>query len=91
MSNYPVETNFLIHVHADMDYYFVLIKGLEDSKNKNFGGGDTAWEEKNNLKYKTSELRLTEILETACAKDNFRCNQILSDYEDEIEEWYKTM
>ena len=58
---------------------------------KNFGGGDTAWEEKNNLKYKTSEVRLAEVLETACDKGNFQCNKVLSDQEDEIEQWYKTM
>merc|ERR1712096_169139 len=42
-----------------------ILKGLDKTKNKNFGGGDTAWEEKKNLKYKTSETRLVEILEGA--------------------------
>merc|ERR1712119_137543 len=27
-----------------------ILKGLDKTKNKNFGGGDTAWEEKKNLK-----------------------------------------
>jgi len=68
-----------------------ILKGLDQTKNKNFGGGDTAWEEKKNLKYKVSETRLVEVLESACAKDNFRCNELASEREDDIETWYKTM
>jgi len=68
-----------------------ILKGLDKTKNKNFGGGDTAWEEKKNLKYKTSETRLVEVLEGACAKDNFKCNEIASEREDDIETWYKTL
>jgi len=68
-----------------------ILKGLDKTKNKNFGGGDTAWEEKKNLKYKTSETRLVEILEGACAKDNFKCNEIASEREDDIETWYKSL
>jgi len=68
-----------------------ILKGLDQTKNKNFGGGDTAWEEKKNLKYKVSETRLVEVLESACDKDNFRCNEIAAEREDDIETWYKTM
>lgn len=68
-----------------------ILKGLDSTKNKNFGGGDTAWEEKKNLKYKVSETRLVEVLESACDKDNFRCNEIAAEREDDIETWYKTM
>jgi len=68
-----------------------ILKGLDQTKNKNFGGGDTAWEEKKNLKYKVSETRLVEVLESACAKDNFRCNELASEKEEAIETWYKTM
>ncbi|CAK8694472.1 unnamed protein product [Clavelina lepadiformis] len=68
-----------------------ILKGLDQSKNKNFGGGDTAWEEKRDLKFRTSETRLVEILETACTKDNYQCNKILEEREDDIEKWYKDL
>merc|ERR1712096_341832 len=68
-----------------------ILKGLDKTKNKNFGGGDMGWEEKKNLKYKTRETRLVEILEGACAKDNFKCNEIASEREDDIETWYKSL
>ena len=46
------------------------------------------WEEKRKLKYKTSELRLVEVIEAACSKEGFQCNKILEEYEEDIEHWY---
>ncbi|GMT23685.1 hypothetical protein PFISCL1PPCAC_14982 [Pristionchus fissidentatus] len=78
--------------------------GLEKTSNKHFAGGDTAWEEKNLGKYKTSETRLVEVMEGACKKrtlDNtdkyngvkeleFKCSALFEDNEEPVEEWYKS-
>jgi len=75
-----------------MNYQDVLqcfiLQGLDTTASKNFGGGDVDWEEKRNLKYKTSELRFVEVIETACSKEGFQCNKILEEYEEDIEHWY---
>ena len=68
---------------------FKCCQGLDKTAGKNFDGGDVNWEEKKNLKYKTSELRLIEILENACSKDNFQCTKLLEEHEETIEDWYK--
>nr|CAB3233795.1 cysteine-rich with EGF-like domain protein 2-A [Phallusia mammillata] len=68
-----------------------ILKGLDKSKSKNFEGGDVDWEEKKLGKYGTSETRLIEVLEEACAKDNFQCNKILEEREDDVEHWYKKL
>ncbi|XP_078484469.1 cysteine-rich with EGF-like domain protein 2-A isoform X2 [Ciona intestinalis] len=65
-----------------------FMKGLENTEGKNFEGGDVDWEEKN-LKYKTSETRLIEILEKVCEKSDFKCNKLLEEQEEAIETWYK--
>ena len=57
------------------------------SSGKNFGGGDTDWEEKRGTKYATSESRLIDILDNICGND-FGCAQILEEYEDTIEDWF---
>lgn len=44
----------------------IKFQGLERTKNGHFGGGNTAWEEKNLLTYANSEIRLYEIYETLC-------------------------
>jgi len=62
-------------------------KFMAMSKGKNFGGGDTEWEEKRGQKYDTSETRLMEILENICGSD-FGCANILEEYEEEIEDWF---
>ncbi|XP_061529550.1 protein disulfide isomerase Creld1 isoform X2 [Phycodurus eques] len=65
-----------------------FIKGLERTANKNFGGGNTAWEEDKLAKYAHSETRLLEIVETACDKSDFECNQLLEQIEDQVETWW---
>ncbi|XP_017324320.1 protein disulfide isomerase Creld1 [Ictalurus punctatus] len=65
-----------------------FIKGLERTANKNFGGGNTAWEEEKLAKYARSETRLLEIVETACEKTDFECNKLLEQIEDQVETWW---
>ncbi|KAI4823354.1 hypothetical protein KUCAC02_011943 [Chaenocephalus aceratus] len=65
-----------------------FIKGLEITANKNFGGGNTAWEEEKLAKYERSETRLLEIVEAACEKADFECNQLLEQIEDQVETWW---
>ncbi|GAA6084814.1 protein disulfide isomerase Creld1, partial [Tachysurus ichikawai] len=62
--------------------------GLERTANKNFGGGNTAWEEEKLAKYARSETRLLEIIETACEKNDFECNKLLEQIEDQVETWW---
>lgn len=47
---------------------FFLIQGLEKTKNGHFGGGNTAWEEKNLLTYANSEVRFVEIQDSLCTE-----------------------
>ncbi|KAG7267988.1 hypothetical protein CRUP_022425, partial [Coryphaenoides rupestris] len=61
-----------------------FIKGLEITASKNFGGGNTAWEEEKLAKYARSETRLLEIVEGACEKTDFECNQLLEQIEDQV-------
>lgn len=71
---------------------FSFLQGLDKTKKKNFEGGDVAWEEKKLGKYKTSETRLVEILESyACTKDNHKCNSLLEEKEESIYEWYNKL
>ncbi|TRZ01213.1 hypothetical protein DNTS_004391 [Danionella cerebrum] len=65
-----------------------FIKGLERTANKNFGGGNTAWEEEKLAKYARSETRLLEIVEAACDKSDFECNRLLEQIEDQVETWW---
>lgn len=65
-----------------------FIKGLEKTSNKNFGGGNTAWEEEKLAKYARSETRLLEIVEAACEKSDFDCNKLLEQLEDQVETWW---
>ncbi|XP_075064984.1 protein disulfide isomerase CRELD2 [Mixophyes fleayi] len=63
-------------------------KGLEDTSRKNFGGGNTAWEEKTLSKYETSEIRLVEIIENLCDSGDFECNVMVEEHEEQIEKWW---
>ncbi|XP_019711911.1 cysteine-rich with EGF-like domain protein 1 isoform X1 [Hippocampus comes] len=65
-----------------------FIKGLERTANKNFGGGNTAWEEDKLAKYASSETRLLEIVESACDQTDFECNRLLERIEDQVETWW---
>ncbi|XP_007888454.1 protein disulfide isomerase CRELD1 isoform X1 [Callorhinchus milii] len=63
-------------------------KGMEKTANKNFGGGNTDWESKNLARYKISETRLLEIMETLCESLNFDCNQMVEQNEEHLEKWW---
>uniref|UniRef100_A0A8R1IJ37 EGF-like domain-containing protein n=1 Tax=Caenorhabditis japonica TaxID=281687 RepID=A0A8R1IJ37_CAEJA len=85
--------NFLVHTFDE---------GLKKTARQHFAGGDTAWEEKNLGKYKTSETRLIEVLEGVCKKSSlpnmdkftgisdieFKCATQLEQREETIEEFY---
>lgn len=49
-------------------YLSFSLKGLEKTKNGHFGGGNTAWEEKNLLTYANSEVRFVEIHDSLCSE-----------------------
>ncbi|XP_075713327.1 protein disulfide isomerase CRELD2 [Rhinoderma darwinii] len=66
-------------------------KGLELTSKKNFGGGNTAWEEKTLSKYETSEIRLVEIIENLCDSSDFECNVMVEEHEEQIEKWWFKM
>uniref|UniRef100_A0A8D0FUW5 Cysteine rich with EGF like domains 2 n=1 Tax=Strix occidentalis caurina TaxID=311401 RepID=A0A8D0FUW5_STROC len=59
-----------------------------DTAKKNFGGGNTAWEEKTLSKYESSEIRLVEIIENLCDSSNFECNNMVEEHEERIEKWW---
>ncbi|KAM6215926.1 protein disulfide isomerase CRELD2 [Rhynchocyon petersi] len=63
-------------------------QGMVDTAKKNFGGGNTAWEEKSLSKYESSEIRLLEILEGLCESSDFECNQMLEEQEELLEAWW---
>ncbi|RMC10257.1 hypothetical protein DUI87_13059 [Hirundo rustica rustica] len=63
-------------------------QGLADTAKKNFGGGNTAWEEKTLSKYESSEIRLVEIIENLCDSSNFECNNMVEEHEELIEKWW---
>ncbi|XP_053719170.1 cysteine-rich with EGF-like domain protein 2 [Synchiropus splendidus] len=63
-------------------------KGFEKTTNQNFGGGNTAWEERKLSKYETSEIRLMEIMEDLCESSSFECNQMLEEHEELFETWW---
>ncbi|XP_025422381.1 cysteine-rich with EGF-like domain protein 2 isoform X2 [Sipha flava] len=66
-------------------------KGLERTKNNFFGGGNTAWEEKNLLNYADSEVRFVEIYDTLCSEttqNQDMCFHLSSEYEHHLKEWW---
>uniref|UniRef100_A0A8C9AKT1 protein disulfide-isomerase n=1 Tax=Prolemur simus TaxID=1328070 RepID=A0A8C9AKT1_PROSS len=63
-------------------------KGMVDTAKKNFGGGNTAWEEKTLSKYEFSEIRLMEIVESLCDSSDFECNRLLEEQEEHLEAWW---
>ncbi|KAM5287867.1 protein disulfide isomerase CRELD2 [Ctenodactylus gundi] len=63
-------------------------QGMANTAKKNFGGGNTAWEEKALSKYESSEIRLLEILEGLCESSDFECNQLLEQQEERLEAWW---
>ncbi|XP_048205210.1 protein disulfide isomerase CRELD2 isoform X1 [Perognathus longimembris pacificus] len=65
-----------------------FLLGMAHTAKKNFGGGNTAWEEKTLSKYEFSEVRLLEILEGLCESSDFECNQMLEQHEEQLEDWW---
>lgn len=63
-------------------------KGFESTAKQNFGGGNTAWEERKLSKYETSEIRLMEIVEGLCESSSFECNRMVEEHEDHFETWW---
>ncbi|KAM6986675.1 fibulin-1-like isoform 1-T1 [Aplochiton taeniatus] len=63
-------------------------KGFDRTAKQNFGGGNTAWEERALSKYETSEIRLVEILESLCDSSSFECNHMVEEYEEHFETWW---
>jgi len=55
---------------------------------QNFGGGNTAWEEKSLGTYATSEARLVELLEKTCGSKDYKCGSLLEDQEEYLEDWF---
>ncbi|MEE6502368.1 hypothetical protein FKM82_004494 [Ascaphus truei] len=65
-----------------------ILEGIEKTAGLNFGGGNTAWEEEKLAKYEISETRLVEVIESACGKSDFDCNQMLEQNEEHLETWW---
>uniref|UniRef100_A0A8D3BL32 Cysteine-rich with EGF-like domains 2 n=1 Tax=Scophthalmus maximus TaxID=52904 RepID=A0A8D3BL32_SCOMX len=63
-------------------------KGFERTAKQNFGGGNTAWEERTLSKYETSEIRLMEIVEGLCDSSSFECNHMVEEHEEHFETWW---
>ncbi|XP_027971229.1 cysteine-rich with EGF-like domain protein 2 isoform X2 [Eumetopias jubatus] len=63
-------------------------QGMVDTAKKNFGGGNTAWEEKSLSKYEFSEVRLLEITESLCGSSDFECHSLLEEHEEHLEAWW---
>ncbi|EFB15089.1 hypothetical protein PANDA_005498, partial [Ailuropoda melanoleuca] len=63
-------------------------QGMVDTAKKNFGGGNTAWEEKSLSKYEFSEVRLLEITESLCGSSDFECHSLLEEHEERLEAWW---
>lgn len=67
-------------------------KGMEKTKNSNFGGGNTKWEEENlKISYLNSETRFIEITDNLCEEsgDKSKCNRLFEKHEDDLESWWK--
>ena len=67
--------------------------GMKNTANKNFGGGDADWREKNLGSFEKSETRLLEILESVCddVSPKSVCHAMVEEYEMEIELWWFKM
>uniref|UniRef100_UPI00358F3C90 protein disulfide isomerase Creld1-like isoform X1 n=1 Tax=Myxine glutinosa TaxID=7769 RepID=UPI00358F3C90 len=61
---------------------------IQDTAKKNFGGGNTAWEEKRLSRYHSSETRLVEIMESLCEGSDFACTNMLERSEELLEKWW---
>nr|CAH8870878.1 unnamed protein product [Trichobilharzia regenti] len=66
-----------------------FVSGIYKSEGKNFGGGNSLWEEEHLGRYSVSEARYHDILEVMCgAKQNIECHKFLENIEPHLEEWW---
>lgn len=66
-------------------------KGMTRTAREHFGGGNTAWTEKNLGSYATSETRLVEIQEGLCEEDKATrdvCHTLAEIWEQHLENWW---
>ncbi|KAJ7379377.1 Cysteine-rich with EGF-like domain protein 2 [Desmophyllum pertusum] len=63
-------------------------KGKDNTEKSNFGGGNTAWEERKLGSYANSETRLVEILDGLCDESASECHAMVEDQEEALEEWW---
>lgn len=66
-------------------------RGMERTKRGKLEGGDTAWEEKTQLKYSTSEVRFVEITEDLCKdvdRGENQCHHHHGEWEEHLEAWW---
>lgn len=68
-----------------------FIDGLKRTSKGNFGGGNTAWEDKKLGNYLTSETRFEEIVEKMCKNSDIDdCSRLLEEQEENLFNWYKS-
>ncbi|KAK3728748.1 hypothetical protein QZH41_012105, partial [Actinostola sp. cb2023] len=63
-------------------------KGMDKTTKANFGGGNTAWEERKLGSYAKSETRLVEIMEGLCESSASLCHTMVEEHEETLEEWW---
>ncbi|CAD5122192.1 DgyrCDS10638 [Dimorphilus gyrociliatus] len=64
-------------------------EGLKKTNKANFGGGNTAWEEKSLGKFFFSETRLYEITDSIYQSSDSETASMLGEYEEDVEVWWK--
>ncbi|XP_020907281.1 cysteine-rich with EGF-like domain protein 2 [Exaiptasia diaphana] len=70
------------------DIVDAFYKGMEKTIKANFGGGNTAWEERALGSYAKSETRLVEIMEGLCESSASQCHSMVEENEETIENWW---
>lgn len=63
-------------------------KGKDKTEKSNFGGGNTAWEERALGSWAQSETRLVEIMEGLCDDSASECHAMVEEQEETLEEWW---
>jgi hypothetical protein len=68
-------------------------KGLQRTLRGNYGGGNTAWEDRKLGNWATSETRFEEIMDNICDKESEKmdCSFMIEKHEDSLLEWYKNI
>ncbi|XP_065910736.1 cysteine-rich with EGF-like domain protein 2 isoform X2 [Dysidea avara] len=70
------------------DFSSSFKKEFDKTSKLNYAGGDTAWEEEKLGSYANSEVRFVEIMESVCERSDHDCHSLVSDNEEELEEWW---